>query len=165
MNKLDRQKLDCYNENKIFLKNLSKFFADKFNLDPDDLFSELNLVFCEIFEEFDIKEGTKFRTYLRHCCLNRIKNILRKKSAMKHKMEEVTDLDLAICWSNPLDSLLVYDHFVNNENKVIRKISRIVSIYTLPKTNFREWLMIILQDFFTVKEIKEAYKILNPFIK
>lgn len=158
-------KIETYEAHKKLIFKMSWTCALKFHFEVEEIVSEFNIVFCESFNNFNPECGTKFSSFFCSCCWRRMINMNIKRNRKKRKsiiQQKDYDTYADIISHNPMDSIIIYDNFINNENEVIRKIARIISIYTLPKkSNIKGWLRLILQDTFNNKEITEAFAILR----
>lgn len=154
------QKNECYKDHEKLIYKIAWILAGIHNLDPDELFSEFNVEFCKAYNKYEPDLGVKFSSYLGYCCRNRLKNILQANDRLKRKMEVLPDDEyvLNVLSYDPIESVIIYDNFVNNPNKVVRQISKIISVYTMPNTGIKGWLMQILsKDGFTFEEIRKGF--------
>ena len=151
-----------YRDHQKLIFKMAWIFHFKTGIEVEELISEFNIVFCEAFDEYDPDSKIKFSSFLCNCCSNRIKNILKKLSRKKRKMEILTDLEIYITSHDPMDSIILFDNFVNNENPIVKEVAKIVSTCQLPKTDFRRWLKGILQSQgYPMPAVLEAFKILQ----
>ena len=151
-----------YGDHKRLIFKLSWTYSNKCNIDIKEMISEMNLVFCEAYIKFNTKEHNTFANYLAICCNNRFKNLMRSKYRKKRQMISYTDKVLYLLSNDPEESIILLDFFVNNPNKAVREISKIVSTYKLPDTGFKSWLKSHLRkQNFRWEDITEAFKILK----
>jgi len=156
------EKTEIYLQHERLMKKMADSASKNYGFDFDDLMSEFNVAFCEVINSFDNEKNTKFSTYLYIKVSSRLKNLLKAKDRLKRKSEVLVDSYLIETGPDPMDSILYYDSFVNNENEVIRRIMDIVAIYPIPKRRFKKWLQLRLElSGYTRREIVEAFQILK----
>lgn len=154
--------LPCYEDHKRLLFKFAWKTYYLTGIEIEDLISEMNVVFCEAFNTYDVALNDTFSNYLGKCCQNRIKNIIRDVNRKKRKLILYTDNPLDRLSYNPEDSIILFDNFVNNPNKIIREIAKIISTYNLPKSNFRVWLKKELRKLnFKFEDIWEGFQLIE----
>lgn len=152
----------CYKDHKRLVFKLSWTYSNKCSIDIKDMISEMNVVFCEAYKNFDPKKHNTFSIYLAICCNNRFKNLMTSMYRKKRQMIFYTDKEIYQLSNDPEESVILLDFFVNNPNEIVREISKIVSTYKLPPSGFKNWLKSHLRkQNFRWDDIAEAFKILK----
>lgn len=156
------EKTDMYKAHEKLVYSMAWRFSTKTGIDIEELISEFNLVFCESFEAFEPSKGVKFSLFFCGNCRRRLCNLLTAMKRKKRKNEVLFSTLPEVISHDPVDSVILYDNFVNSKNPVISSIVSIVSIYALPKKGFRKWLRGILHEFgHTSKDIADAFRTLR----
>lgn len=151
-----------YEDHKRLIFKLSWQYSNKCDIDIKDMISEMNVVFCEAYIDWNTEENDTFANYLALCCNNRFKNLMRSHYRKKRQMIIHTDKPVTRLSHNPEDSIIILDFMINHPNEIIREITKIISTYKLPESNLMAWLRIQLRkQNFKFLEIAEAFRILK----
>ena len=164
-------KTDLYQKHERLILKLANTYTKATKMEFEDLRSEFNIIFCEAVRKYKPQKSC-FSTFLVTCCRNHAMNIIRKNQLKRNTgivinklFIDEDELNIYEYLSDGIDILekfIVYDDLHNNENPIIKSITKIISTYKLPETGLKTWIKsLLLNKGYKHQEIANSLRILK----